>query len=176
YDEWTVDITEAVEAFKSMDASMKQFQGNVPVSIRCDNSRDLELIPSDLSDFNLYGGIYRYLNLVYVPQLSVDKLFVTATTDAKGNEGQIQLNARFHNPNGIQHADVSVELFDPNGRLVVSQQQRVALAERSSAMEGIGVKRPVLWSPADPSLYTLRLTVIAGTDTATHAERIGFRH
>ena len=41
----------------------KQFKGKIPLSIRSDNSRDLEMIPSNLSDFNLYGGIYRYLNL-----------------------------------------------------------------------------------------------------------------
>lgn len=176
YDEWTIDITEAVEAFKSMDTYMEQFQGKVPLSIRCDNSRDLELIPSDLSDFNLYGGIYRYLNLVYVPQLSVDKLFATARTDAKGTDGQIQINTRFHNPNRIQQADVAVELFGPNGKLIKSQQQRVVLVDSPSTIESIGVERPVLWSPTDPSLYTLRLIVVAGNDTATHTERIGFRH
>ena len=61
YDEWTVDITDAVDSFKKTDAFQKQFKGKIPISIRCDNSRDLEMIPSDLSDFNLYGGIYRYL-------------------------------------------------------------------------------------------------------------------
>ena len=35
----------------------------LPVAVMCDNSRDLEMIPSNLSDFNLYGGLYRYVNL-----------------------------------------------------------------------------------------------------------------
>lgn len=69
YDEWTVDITEAVAAFQKTAVYQKQFKGKVPVSVRTDNSRDLEMIPSDLSDFNVYGGIYRYLNLVYTPSL-----------------------------------------------------------------------------------------------------------
>jgi beta-galactosidase len=59
YDEWTVDITEAVDAFKRTDAFQKEFKRKIPLSIRSDNSRDLEMIPSDLSDFNLYGGLYR---------------------------------------------------------------------------------------------------------------------
>jgi len=78
YDEWTADITDAVAAFKKGDVYQKQFKGKIPVSIRTDNSRDLEMIPSDLSDFNVYGGIYRYLNLVYTPALSVEKMFVKA--------------------------------------------------------------------------------------------------
>ena len=41
YDSWNVDITDAVKAFLgSKDA--ERFKGKVPLSIRCDNSRDLE--------------------------------------------------------------------------------------------------------------------------------------
>src|SRR5208282_364865 len=39
YDEWTVDVT---------DAAAKQ--NPLPLAIFCDNSRDLEMIPSSLSD------------------------------------------------------------------------------------------------------------------------------
>jgi beta-galactosidase len=59
YDEFTVDITDAVAAFKKDSAFAGRFNGQIPIAIRCDNSRDLEMIPSDLSDFNVYGGIYR---------------------------------------------------------------------------------------------------------------------
>src|SRR5689334_3551253 len=61
YDEWAVDISDAINEFEKSDVFQKQFNGKVPVSIRVDNSRDLEMIPSSLSDFNIYGGIYRYL-------------------------------------------------------------------------------------------------------------------
>ena len=57
YDGWSVDITEAVKSFMADDKLVKRFKGKIPLSIRCDNSRDLEMIPSDLSDFNLYGGL-----------------------------------------------------------------------------------------------------------------------
>ena len=40
------------------------------LAVLCDNSRDLEMIPSDLSDFNRYGGLYRHVNLVYVPAIA----------------------------------------------------------------------------------------------------------
>ena len=98
YDEWTVDITDAVDSFKKTEAFQKQFEGKIPISIRCDNSRDLEMIPSDLSDFNLYGGIYRYLNLVYVPALSIDKLFAHTDVDSLGKVGKVNIKARFYNP------------------------------------------------------------------------------
>ncbi len=95
YDEFTVDITDAVEAFRKNPAYEKQFKGRIPVSIRTDNSRDLEMIPSSLSDFNIYGGIYRYLNLLYVPEISFEKLFVKAEVDKEGKMGKLSIHATF---------------------------------------------------------------------------------
>jgi beta-galactosidase len=66
------------------------------------------MIPSDLSDFNLYGGIYRYLDLVYVPALSVDKLFTHAEVNSDGKTGTLNVKARFYNPSDADSAAVSV--------------------------------------------------------------------
>ena len=46
------------------------------MAVLCDNSRNPEMIPSDLSDFNLYGGLYRYVNLVYVPAISLEHVHI----------------------------------------------------------------------------------------------------
>lgn len=48
------------------------------------------MIPSDLSDFNLYGGIYRYLNLVYLPEVSVASLRIEPALDAKLKKGNVK--------------------------------------------------------------------------------------
>ncbi len=77
YDEWSVDITEAVALFLKDEKLVREFKGKVPLSVRCDNSRDLEMMPSDLSDFNLYGGLYRYVNLVYQPSLYISDIYAT---------------------------------------------------------------------------------------------------
>ena len=59
YDEFAFDITEAILALSPVESK----QG-VPVAVLCDNSPDLDRVPSDLSDFCLYGGLYRHVNLV----------------------------------------------------------------------------------------------------------------
>jgi beta-galactosidase len=53
YDEFTVDITDA--AARSM--KRPEAEGKVELAVFCDNSRDQTMIPSDLSDFNRYGGL-----------------------------------------------------------------------------------------------------------------------
>lgn len=176
YDEWTVDITDAVEAFKKTDVYQKQFKGSVPVSIRTDNSRDLEMIPSSLSDFNVYGGIYRYLNLVYTPALSLEHLFITPVTDKDGKQGNIVIKGRFYNPTGASNAEVLIKLINPDGATL--QQTKTTLTSLSGdlTLASLPVKQPKLWSPDKPALYTVEATVHTGDGDYTQKEKIGFRN
>lgn len=176
YDEWTVDITEAVESFMQTEVFNTQFDKKVPIIIRSDNSRDLELIPSDLSDFNLYGGIYRYLNLVYVPKLSVDKVFAHASVDAKGREGELNVRTRFFNPEAVGEGVVELALTDPKGKVVAKHRTTANTMKGDVEVWNTKVKRPKLWSTSDPALYTLTLSVTSPLGKHTVQEKIGFRH
>jgi beta-galactosidase len=75
YDEFVFDITDLVpepaQAAASTESASPTTAKNktkkadgVPISVLCDNSRDLDRMPSDLSDFSLYGGMYRHVNLL----------------------------------------------------------------------------------------------------------------
>ena len=176
YDEFTFDITDAVEAFKKTEAFQKQFKGKVPVSIRTDNSRDLEMMPSDLSDFNLYGGIYRYLNLIYAPSFSIDKLFAFAETDATGKQGKLNVRARFHNPLVINNASIVVKLIDPKGKVVQQLEKKLNILQGDASLVDFTIKTPQLWSTDNPVLYTVEATVTAGNDISKLVEKIGFRN
>lgn len=172
YDEFTIDITDAIEAFKKTEVFTKQFNGKIPLSIRTDNSRDLEMIPSSLSDFNIYGGIYRYLNLVYVPALSIDKLFVQAATDPSGKDGSIKLRARFHNPTNLASTGYSIRLLDPSNKTAWEGKGELTLKEGDIDLREITLKKPQLWSTSNPRLYTLEFSM----GDYRHTEKIGFRH
>lgn len=52
------------------------------------------MIPSDLSDFNLYGGLYRYVNLVYTPAVSVSSLQITPEVPAS-KRGAVNITGHF---------------------------------------------------------------------------------
>ena len=176
YDEWSVDITDAVADFKKKEVFNKQFQGRVPVSIRTDNTRNLQRIPSSLSDFNVYGGIYRYLNLVYVPALSVDKLYVKAATDVKGKAGTLELKARFYNPEAKTSATADITITDPSGKVV--QKGTAALKDLTgdAVLANYTLKNPVLWSPEKPALYTATVVIHSDGGESRYTERVGFRH
>ena len=176
YDEWTADITDAVEAFKKTEAFQKQFKGKVPVSIRTDNSRDLELIPSDLSDFNVYGGLYRYVNLVYTPAVSIDKLFAFAEVDKAGKAGKLSVKARFYNPDNLAEATADIKLIDPKGKVVLQAKKSLNSLVGDLPLADFQIKSPQLWSPDQPTLYSLEVSVKTAKGTYVETEKIGFRH
>ena len=176
YDEWTVDITDAVEAFSKLEVYQKQFNGKIPVSVRTDNSRDLEMIPSDLSDFNLYGGIYRYLDLVYVPAVSIDKLFVNAVVDSPGRQGSIHISTRLYHPVSNASASILVKLFDPAGKLIQGTGKKLTSLDGDVPVADLKIKSPQLWSPSNPQQYTVEVTLTTAEGTFTKKEQIGFRY
>ncbi|OWP63683.1 glycoside hydrolase family 2 [Hymenobacter amundsenii] len=177
YDEWTVDITEAVADFQKTEAYQKQFKGKIPLSIRCDNSRDLEMIPSDLSDFNIYGGLYRYLNLTYEPALYAERLMAHAVTDAAGKTGALSLKIAFPAivPAGTA-APVTVRLLDPRGKAVGQYRGSVRAAAGEVAVTDFTVKKPQLWSPEAPRQYAVEVTVGEGKQAWHQTALVGFRH
>ena len=172
YDEWSVDITDYISKFKDL----KQYKGKIPLSIRCDNSRDLEMIPSDLSDFNIYGGIYRYLNLKYVPQVSIDKVFASASTDANGKEANVKISAIIHNPLGLDKGNFSITIKDPSGKTVYTANQEMKLFYGEKFITEFYTRKPILWSTDSPNLYTIEISVSSNNQTHLHQEKFGFRH
>lgn len=175
YDEFTIDITDAVTAFSKTDIFQKQFQGKIPVSIRTDNSRDLEMIPSSLSDFNIYGGIYRYLNLVYQPAVYVKQLRVNASVENK--VGIIDITPFYSTePSRKDSVVESMTIIDPAGKKII-EKSRVggSIDNMDTFLKGIRIKNPLLWSPDKPFLYTIRFSIRTKQGESVQVEKFGFR-
>lgn len=174
YDEWTVDITKAVADFKKTEAYQKQFGGKVPLVVRTDNSRDTEMMPSDLSDFNLYGGIYRHVNLIYNPKLSIEKLFIKPTVNTTNKQGKLIVTPRFYNPLNLTSVAATLQLYAPNGKLVLEKKSAINEPKEIAFWE-LDVKNVQLWSTENPMLYTVAVTINHNGEIAKRSEKIGFR-
>jgi beta-galactosidase len=158
YDEFVVDITELANKY----AKLSQPPGLVAVAVMCDNSRDLEMIPSNLSDFNLYGGLYRYVNLVYVPAISIERVLIDSEVSAKA---KITIRTRIYNPQSLtDQIELSIRVTDPNGRLI-----------HSGTSSTFVIDSPSLWSPETPSLYQCTVTLKSVHGSMQVSERFGIR-
>ncbi|HWW77293.1 MAG TPA: glycoside hydrolase family 2 TIM barrel-domain containing protein, partial [Pyrinomonadaceae bacterium] len=171
YDEWTVDITEeAGRALKDADN-----KGLVPVAVVCDNSRDVEMIPSNLSDFNLYGGLYRYVSLTYVPAVSLERVHVEGGVSPEGR-AKASVRARLYNPERLkEEVRLSVRVLDPGGKVVRAFEQALAPWEGERELAAFDVEKPALWSPRSPALYRCEVGLESAHGAHASAERFGLR-
>lgn len=174
YDEFTVDITGA--AVRAAAIERYAAQNVTPVAVLCDNTRDLEMIPSDASDFNLYGGLYRYVNLVYVPAVSLERVHISVDT-ADGAKAIVRVKARLYNPEG--HADavnLHVAVTDPNGAAVAEiKLSGLAPWQGEKTIAEFEINEPALWSPETPLLYGCQVTLASKHGETGRSERFGVR-
>jgi beta-galactosidase len=171
YDEFDFDITEALRRLPDADR-----KNGAAVTVCCDNSPDPDRVPSDLSDFCLYGGIYRHVNLVYIPQIALKTIHVLPILAADGS-AQVSVKGRLYNPADKDHlCTVSVHVSDATGRLVHQSSRAFPAWAGLVELDGFRVPAPELWSPASPHLYRCRVTLSSSAGEMHLEERFGIRH
>jgi beta-galactosidase len=171
YDEFVFDITEAVQRIPAAEARL-----GVPIAVLCDNSPDLDRVPSDLSDFCLYGGLYRHVNLVYFPAVALDAVHVLPSLADDGS-AQVSIKARLYNPSSRSSpCTVSVEVSDAAGRSFHNTSRTVSAWSGLTELAIFRIARPELWSPDSPYLYSCRVTFSTPAGQTHLDERFGVRH
>jgi len=170
YDEFTIDITDQVN---SRPKILEQTE--IPIAVMCDNSRDLEMIPSNLSDFNLYGGLYRYVNLVYVPALSVERMHVVPELLPNG-KAKVTVRARLYNPTGIKdEVELEVKVTSPDKEVIHYETSKLNPWTGTRDLTTFVIDSPSLWSPKKPSLYLCFVTVVKEPGISKAATHFGVR-
>jgi beta-galactosidase len=171
YDEFVFDITDAVQGLSAAEAK----QG-VPIAVLCDNSPDLDRVPADLSDFCLYGGLYRHVNLVYLPSVALDAVHILPTLGDDGS-AQVSVRARLYNPSSqTSRCTVSVEVSDAAGHSIHNTSQTAPAWSGLTELASFRVAAPELWSPDSPHLYRCRVTLSTHAGETHLDERFGIRH
>lgn len=175
YDEFTFDITDAVNDFTKNALYSSQFKKKIPVSIRCDNSRDLEMIPSDLSDFNLYGGLYRYLDLVYVPSLYIERVSIKPDLSADLKTGSITVSARMIRKSAVKTGSAEIRILGPDNKIAGTKTIIIPETGDEAELINLTIKKPLLWSTEKPLLYTCEVILKSEAGDQAIKEKFGFR-
>ena len=171
YDEWTVDITEAA----TRAPANTNFAGQVPLAVLCDNSRDAETIPSDLSDFCRYGGLYRDVGLHYVPAISIERLHIEPVLTAP-DKASVKVSVRLYNPAMLEdQVELTLKVFRPHGGIVHESTLKIAPWKGMKQIAGFDIPTPQLWSPNSPSLYGCLLVINSKNGQQTVIDRFGVR-
>lgn len=171
YDEFAFDITDAVGG-----DGRKSSGGNVQVAIVCDNAPDAERVPSDLSDFCLYGGLYRHVNLIYLPAVSVEAVHVSPSLNPDGSAA-VRISARLWQPvANPDRCSLRVDVTDAAGRSVHSASRDLDAWTGFADVAAFAVPAAKLWSPEDPHLYNCEVHLSSARGEMAVKERFGIRH
>jgi beta-galactosidase len=148
------------------------------ILVRADNSYDPDVIPSQKSDFCIYGGIVRHVWLKVLPTRSIERVLIkTPRVDKSSAETTVDVSL-VNSEAAEVNCDVSIVLSDPSGKEVAKKSTMLTLAKGTSlcTMPMPQVKNPKLWSPSDPSLYRVSVSLgVSGHVIDAAADRYGYR-
>ena len=148
-------------------------KGNNEVLVRADNTFNPEVIPSQKSDFFIFGGISRDVWLETMPIEHMSNLKVITPQVSKEN-AQLLAEVVINNLEQNSNLKIKASLSNPKGETVVSSI--FDITENTSKIEFKDVKNPELWHTSSPSLYTLHIELVYGDIVKDKiSEKVGFR-
>ena len=173
YSAFTVDVTDCIR------------KENL-IEITVDNGRK-DITPIS-ADFTFWGGIYRDVWLVSVPEqhfnmanMGSGGIFVSTP---EVSEDKAMVRVRSEVANDADKA-VSLELrhqvYSPGGGLLQAKRQKFRLkAGETRALEytSEAIRQPMLWSPETPSLYVVKTALVNPKDGKVldeQANKVGLR-
>lgn len=168
YTPFRIDITGPLAA--------RRAPGPVPLAVCCDNSRSVELIPSDLSDFAICGGLYRSVSLRYEPADHWDLATARASLGDTAGGGHVRLEMSLRRAAGKQAApEITVRVLDPGGSEVAAGRFPAGELSSGPVRRDIAVPSPRPWDVDSPALYEVRFELAGAAGTSTVVRRVGFR-
>jgi beta-galactosidase len=131
------------------------------IMVRADNSVDINVIPSQKADFSIMGGIPRNVWLKVLPETHIGSFHIT-TPQVSKDAAKTHLSVFVVNKSASKEEfTVLAQILGPDGDLVTEKKVKQAFSSGIDTIEiqMPDIKKPQLWSPAAPNLYTVKLTL-----------------
>lgn len=147
YTPFFIDITKLVKPGKEVD-----------IVVRVDNRRG-KTIPSTSMGWHPFGGIYREIYLINRKFVHLES--ISTSTFLNNNQAILKLEAELVNNSGSNFkGEVSLQLKDMQ-KIVAYQKTYVQTPpqQRKKISFSLKVVNPKLWSPENPYLYTVSISL-----------------
>ena len=149
------------------DISDLLVEGENTVIVKVDNKRHADAVPTLIFDWWNYGGITRDVKLVKVPKVYLEdySLQLVKSEGVKNKYRQICFSAK------LSQAEIGHQVLIHIPELQLKQLLTTDAEGQVTAMLRVPAKKLQLWSPENPKLYRVELSL----DNSTIGDEIGFR-
>ncbi|HIV50614.1 MAG TPA: glycoside hydrolase family 2 [Candidatus Faecalibacterium intestinipullorum] len=128
------------------------------IIIQADSTRRPEQVPTENTDWFNYGGVYRDIELIRLPETYIKRFQIALVSDGAFNKIKVR-----------------VRLSEPVNTAALLRIDELGLCAEIPVTEGAGEAvleaHPVLWCPENPKLYAVSLSC-AGDEVS---DEVGFR-
>lgn len=163
----------------SFDLTDALVTGENVLTVRLDSTERPDIPPyGNVVDYLTFGGIYRDVRLRLVEPCHIDNLFVRPQNVLSTKPG-LEVDVRLRNQ-GAQAAAVTLRavLKDAGGSVLATQNASATVPPDVITVNMAFAQIPpvALWSPENPVLYTLEVSLLSGqAERDRQATRFGFR-
>jgi len=148
------------------------------ILVRVDNSYNPDIIPSQKSDFFIYGGITRDVWLKVLPAEYIEKVKIN-TPNVSKTSAETELTVRLVQTGSKKSRRiVEAQLVARDGKIVMTIKKKVKLEPGINKIQLSFPKiiNPDLWSPDSPNLYNVVIRLMDGKDVVDSlTEQFGYR-
>ena len=158
---FTIDITNYIVS------------GNNEIAVRVDNSYNPEIIPSQKSDFFIYGGITRDVWLLSMAKNHIEKIKIT-TPNVSEKVANLSIIATLAPTSSQSKFTYSAQLFNPKGKVIATKKGD--FTGESTTILFDKIKNPELWDTKNPNLYSATISLSENGKTIDEvSDKVGFR-
>jgi len=148
-------------------------EGNNEVLVRVDNSYNIEIIPSQKSDFIIYGGITRDVWLLTMSKNNIDNIQIT-TPQVSEKSASLNVLATVNDSDNANGFSYLAQLTNPKGKVIATQKGDVS--GEITSIDFKSIKNPDLWDVKNPNLYTVSVSLLEnGVEIDKIQDKVGFR-
>jgi beta-galactosidase len=147
------------------------------IQVYASNAINMDIVPSQKSDFFIYGGITRDVHLKVLPGIYLDKVNVQ-TPDVSKTSASTIVMVGIVNHEKAKKVDLTIDIKDKSGKVVSKVKKKIELQADKSVhnIELPEISDPDLWSPDDPTRYSIEVKLNAGKNTKDKiCDKIGYR-
>lgn len=151
--------------------------------VRVTNAQNMEIMPI-AGDFNIYGGIYRDVEIIVTPQTHITPEEYSSSgleiAPMSVTDQQAEVNAVVHIKGSAgELVETKFTLSNAAGTIIDSTSRRIQIETNgsSSVAASFTIQSPRLWnSTADPYLYTMKASIASSNATDSVIQDFGVRY